>query len=809
MKKIFQTFFIVIGLLIFWSSAKAAPLDVTSLSFAWSDPVSMAVFERDDSVWIVFNRRKVIDVKDIEKQLRKLDASVLSIPHSKGTVLRLKLGDDAKPFVRKEGLLWIVDFIVGSNDGKTSLKELQTQIKRDGLDKPYVFIENKSFAEPISIVDPEVGDVIVVTPALDSSVGVAKDFNFVDFDLLKSMQGFAIVPKNDEVIVIRSNDGASIKMLKSGLSVSDNLDDLQRLLLLEEQSSKAKAFDVDVPESLLSGDFVSVEKELKKDIEMTTGETRIKARFQLAKYYVVKALGFEALEVLSTMLEENELSGVQKQQVYGLMGVANFLVRRYEKALSNLSYGELKDNFVATFWRKIAEAAMNPFLYRQSFIDYASIIKDYPVDLQVKIAEIAAQASLNASDDLGAQNFIDVIKLSANDNVVLTYKLLFLTAQNLYLQGFPRDSLETFEELVDSNSQEYSSYARFAVANLRYEIKAQDIDKTINELEKIKFAWAKKSFKIRILKSLADLYSKKHDYNKAVAIMLEEYDLVGENEKNVIKMQIIKLLEDLYIENQADDTPALKALSLYNEHIELIKKSDKYLEIVIAVADRFFAVDLVDNAKDLLEDALEDKDITEAQRYKAGARLALIYLHEKLYNLALETLDKTQILTPDVNLENQRDVIKASVYKELGMYDEALGVLGENYSTLATLLKSEIYWLNEDYENLSLELKFLIEEPVAGKELSDEQIKYILDWMMALKKAKKDIVLARARAKFLPWFENTKYYSTFDILTSQFEYDKVDMNDIANRIRNIEIFSNFNKKIAENLKNIVKSENIK
>ncbi len=787
--------------------AKAAPVRVASLSFAWTDPVSMAVFQRDEYTWLVFNRRKAVDIAHIEKSLKIFNPKILAIPHSKATVIRIKLKQDINPHVRKEGLLWIVDFVEGKAEYK--IQELQTQIRKDGLDRPYIFIENDSFAEPISIIDPDIGDNIIVDPALSSSVGILREFSFVDFNILKSVQGFAIVPKNDDVIVIRSNDGASIKSLDSGLSVSENLDELQRLSILNQQDDLGNVFDLEVPQALLDQKYLNAKKFLENDIKKATGKLKLKAEFQLAKYYVAKAMGVEALSLLNKMIKENGFTEAQKHQVYGLRGAANFLSGRYQEALSDLSYNDLQNNPSASFWRRLVEASINPYTYDQTFLDYAPVIKEYPKDIQIKIAAIAAQTSINARDDLGAQNFIDIIKLSVNDTPSLMPILLYLSAQNMALQGYPKDALDRYQEIIDHPSQKYSAYARLAAAILQYEIKAKKVDETIKELEKIKLSWSETEFKIKILHTLARLYIAKHDYNNAIQVMIEEHELVAANQKATVRKKIIEQFEALYIDNQADETPALKALSLYNEHLQIIKESTRFVDIAVSVADRFFAVDLVDNSKKILQDLLANHTITNEQKYKIGTRLALIYLYQNLNNDALDVLEKTNIPNPQINLENYRDVIKARVYKEMGLYDQALDILKGNYSRLATLLKSDIYWLNEDYENLSLELKYLIDEPQAGKPMSDEQVQYVLDWSMALKKAQKDIVLARVRAKFLPWFEDSKYSSTFDILTSQFDRDKVDINEISNRIENIKIFSDFNKQISENLNNIAKSENQK
>ena len=125
------------------------------------------------------------------------------------------------------------------------------------------------------------------------------------------------------------------------------------------------------------------------------------------------------------------------------------------------------------------------------------------------------------------------------------------------------------------------------------------------------------------------------------------------------------------------------------------------------------------------------------------------------------------------------------------------------------MLKSEIYWNGGRWGAASDTIKYLIEKPVPGQKLSEEQIGYILDWATALKKAGRETVIVRLRNKFLPYFENTKYYSVFSILTGNLENDKIDIRAIDKTINDIAAFSNFTKIYNDSLKNSSLSQTIK
>ena len=189
------------------------------------------------------------------------------------------------------------------------------------------------------------------------------------------------------------------------------------------------------------------------------------------------------------------------------------------------------------------------------------------------------------------------------------------------------------------------------------------------------------------------------------------------------------------------------------------------------------------------------------ERAAVGTRLALISLFEDKNIDALDFLDQTQSADIDATLEAQRKIIRAKTLSNLDRDEEAIDLLRDDYSKNALLLKSEIYWNAGMWNEASDSIRYLVEAPQPGKPLSQEQIGYILDWATTLQKSGKTTVLVRLRNKFLPYFENTKYYSPFSILTGNLENDKIDLKAINQTINDVQAFSNFTKLYNDSLKN--------
>ena len=192
--------------------------------------------------------------------------------------------------------------------------------------------------------------------------------------------------------------------------------------------------------------------------------------------------------------------------------------------------------------------------------------------------------------------------------------------------------------------------------------------------------------------------------------------------------------------------------------------------------------------------------MTPVDRAKIGTRLALIYLFNHKDGEALLMLDDTENGAIPQTLALQRKIIRAKALTNLNREEEALALLKDDYSKNAILLKSEIFWNAGLWGPASDNLKYLIEKPVPGQPLSEEQINYILDWATALKKSGKETVIVRLRNKFMPYFKDTKYYSVFNILTGQLEDDKIDINSIDRMVNDVAAFSNFAKIYSNSLK---------
>ncbi len=777
--------------------------EISSLRFVWNTPVNVAAFERNGKIWVVFDRPNRLDIAALKAEAKGLAKEIYTLPHPGGVIVVITPEEGVKYALRKEGLLWIVDLYTG-RPPKFKTTNLTIFTQYDSLKNSYLFIPSNHAGNIISMLDPEIGDIISISTTSQLGLGFNEAYRYPDFDILPAAQGLAFVINAPDIILNRGNSGITLKAMGRSLNITSNLDVLkrnQKRLASDKEAAHINAFDLQIPQSLLNKNFNEVVDTFKKDILSAPLDQKNNLRIKLAQYYIYNGLGTNALFILNQM-RKLDLPETQTDRFFALSGIANFLSRRYKEAIRDFSQGTIPNNEEGVFWRTIAQSASE---YKEAnnaiIFAHISLMRDYPQAVKDEVAIIAARNAIATGDDLSSQNFIDILSSVPDRLRNLTPQITYLSAQKMETQGYIRNAIKEYQKLLNSNSSMFSAYARLRHTILSHMVNFIDAKTAIKELEKLRFAWGEKDFKIKLLNKLADFYLKAHDYYNALRILNEEGFLVEGKQKEYIAAKMVKIFEDIFIGNHADENLSpIKSLALYEDFKWLAALSDNQTLIVQKLADRLVAVDLLSRAQDLLLSLIQHEDLSPDSKARIGARMAVIYLFENKPQEALDIIDATSSTNLAPETINPRRIITARALSALGRSNEALELLENNLSPKAIRLRFEIYWTAGDWDNASNTIKQLIVEPTPGQKISQEQINYILDWATTLKQAGKETVLVRLRNKFTPYFKNTPYASVFNVLTNHLEKEKIDIKAIHTVIDDIKNFNDFSKFYTESLK---------
>lgn len=784
--------------------------EIVSLRFAWNTPVNMASFKRNGKIWIVFDRPNRFDLQNLKSEAKHMAKEIYSLPHPNGSIIIITPNSGVEYSLRKEGLLWIVDLYTG-RPPNFKIQNLTIFTQYDSLKNSYLFIPTIYAGNTISLIDPEIGDIISISTNSQLGLGFDSPYRYPDFDILPTTQGLAFVINSPDIILNRGNSGITLKAMGRTLNINSDLDVLKRnqfRLTADRNLAHANAFNLQISSKLANKPLSEVIDDFRKQILSAPLNQKNNLRLKLAQYYVHNGLGTNALYILNQM-RQLDLPETKSDHFYALSGIANFLARRYQKAVNDFSQGSLPNLPEGVFWRTIAQSAYN-YDEKNNTTIFAniSLMRDYPQAIKDEVAIIAARNAIATGDDLSSQNFIDILRSVPDRLRNLDPQITYLSAQKLEMQGYIRNAIKEYQKLLDSESTMFSALARMRYVVLGQMVDFIDLKTAIAELEKLRFAWGEREFKIKLLNKLAEYYLKDNNYYKALTILNEEGFLVEGPQKEQVANKMLKIFEDIFIGNHADEALSpIKSLALYQDFKWLADRSPQQTLIAQKLADRLVAVDLLSRAQDLLLSLLYNNKLSADSEGRVGARLAVIYLFENKPQDALNILEATNRTGFSPETINPRRIITARALSALGKTTEALALIQDDYSPNAILNKFEIYWNAQDWDNASNTIKQMIKEPVAGKKLSTEQINYILDWATTLKQAGKETVLVRLRNKFSPYFINTPYESAFNVLTNHLEKEEIDIKAIRSIISDVASFNNYAKFYTQTLEETPSEEN--
>lgn len=779
---------------------------VRSLSFSWNMPVDIGVFKRNDYLWIIFDHSQTFNVEELNTNAQPLAEDVIQLPNNAASIIRLKPKEGTNVNIRKEGLLWIVDLYTGKD--QTEIKEFPIFIQYDLFNNSYLFLPGSSAGKIVSIFDPDIGDIINIITTDETNLGMKNAYYYPDVEILPSYAGLVTVLNADDITMDIGNTGVSIRRIKKGLNISEDLESLKRRTRLSQSAEQEGNFFAKVNAQLLSENFNTAKSSLLNDIASAKEKDKPKTEMLLTYYYLSKGLGSDALQLLQEQ-EEKKSPVVLSEEFHIAKGIANFLLKRYDAALEEFSYGDLVSSNEANFWRALISTAQKPKAEDNIILSsYNYLIKEYPNEIRRRIALAGIESAVLAQDDLNLQNYIDIIRSSTNvtnKNALISY----YTAKKLDILGYPLNAIGEYRNTANTTSEKYSAYARYNILEIEKRTGSTKNKEAIAEYEKLRYAWQEKKFKEKVLDALATTYAEGRDYGRALSTLQTLKSIVAPEQEDLVTQRMVKIFENIYINNQDSSSASLKSLALYNDYSWLAPLSKYYNNIIPKLADRLVAADLLDQAYEILAEQYTKSNLTPQEKAVVGTRMALINLFNESPGEALNILDQTEHedLTPTIVAH--RRLIRAKALSALGEPEAALELLRDDYSKNGLMMKSEIYWDNGQWAEAADTIKYLIEKPQPGQQLSAEQTQLVLDWATALKKAGRETVIVRLKNTFEPFFKDTPYSSAFKVLTDSFESNKIDLKEIDKAINNIAAFSSFAKIYTDSLKSATLSETIK
>ena len=750
-----------------------------------------AAFRRGDTVWLVFDSQKPVDVEAIRSKGGAMIGEVGRMPLEKGQAVRIRLTRPLVYSLTSEEVGKETNWLLTLAD-KIQATPLPLMMSRNITDPALANIAIP-FANPgllHKLTDPDAGDMLYVVTAQRPVRGFIKRQDLVDLSLLESAHGIAIRPNSDDVGVEVGSDKVILGK-KGGLTLSP--------VDVAAERAPTAVRPVFNPEGWRKGqseDFWTRQSDLITAISAVEPAQRSLPRLDLAQFYMSRAMYHEAKSVTELMLSDP----LNKEESSALIihAIASILIGRPAQGLKDLANPVIGNSHDSQLWKALAYARQGKWAdAREKFKNVEFAIASLPLDIQRIVTMDAMRASLEVKDYAGAskrRGEIEVVGISpeaAPGFAVLRGRL----AEAL---GHDKDALDDYKFAVASDDRQAAAEAKqleVALRQKRDEISKED---ALKELETLSMTWRGDAIEVKTLQMLSQLYSENGRYRDALTAARTATKLQPNSEASRQAQDLASdLFTQIFLGSKGDELPPVEALGMFYEFRELTPIGRRGDELIRRLADRLASIDLLDQAAELLQYQVDHR-LEGAARAQVAARLSMIYLANRKPDMAITALRASRISDLSGELRQQRLLLEARAQSDVGRHDLALDIVSNVSGREVLRLRSDIFWAarrwRESAEQIELYYgdRFRDFKPLNSVEKSD-----IIRAAVGYALADDSIGLSRFREKYAPLMSESADRLAFDIASKPAAASSAEFAEIAKLAASVDTLDGFLREMKQ------------
>ncbi len=626
----------------------------------------------------------------------------------------------------------------------------------------------------------------VVTGFGPNPAGIPKRQVFVDFELLPSRQGVAVLAKADDLLVRPDIDGVSISR-EGGMAVSGVAHGAEQPLgainglVVErgpwEASRRGSARD-------LFRDQLAAAADAPRAL-------RGPLRLVLAKSLLANGLGIEAMSALEAASADDPVIATQRD-VPLLTVIAQAMMGRVVDARKGLATDLLRGDPEARLWQAYVDALDGRWVAADTaFRETATVLERYPDDLQATLRTAAAEAAVETGDWDSANRQIIAAGARANDRLT-QQRLALLRARIDEVTGQTVAALDAYEKLGNTAEAPVSIAARLRGAILGQVSGKLPVDEAIERLETLAQIWHGGDIAPKAIGALAQLYTKAGRWRQAF-LTARRADALGPDTPvaRSVHDAAQALFDDLFLSEKGKGLSGVEALALYFDFKDFAPVGRRGDEIVRRLADQLVELDLLDPAAELLQHQVDHR-LTGPARSGVATRLATIQLMNGMPLKALQVLDATYLPELPEDLRRARTLLRARALSDLSRTDLALETIDEETGADAVRLRADILWTGRRWREAGEAHEALVGEAWRARAPLDDTARTdVLRSAIAYGLAGETLGLERLRAKFAGPMSESVDARSFTLLTQPNAVRTQGFREIAQKATSAETLQAF------------------
>jgi len=757
--------------------------DKLRIELPFAAPTPAAVFQRAETLWLVFDSSAQIDLTALQADGDNGVREILSERSDDGAVIvRIKLARPRMASLESDGPGWIVNI---ADTATAQTRPLAIARSVVGKNRASIAVPFEAASVVHNVKDPDVDDRLMVITALGPARGFLKVQDFVELRALPSVHGVVIQPIADDITAELGVDKITIGR-PAGLTLSATAIGQQQVAV----SFRAFTFDTQVWGFDRDAPFNVRQSELIGLAASAPVSKRRQARLNLARFYLAKDMAPEAKAVLNVALADQRASDDITGSV--LTAVADVMLDRPEDALKELSKPQVGNQQDAPIWRAIALARQGRWAEAQDiFRNVTAAIGALPIELQRMAMKEALRSAIELRDFNNATRLVnDFETVGVTPDLEPTINVLL---GRLY-EGLGRteDALASYRAAAMANDRRAAAQGRLREIVLAFATGGMGRKDIINDIETLTTVWRGDETETEGLKVLAHLYTEDSRYRDAFHTMRTAL-LAHPNSDMTRKIQDEAAItfENLFLGGKGDALAPVEALGLFYDFRELTPIGRRGDEMIRRLSDRLVGVDLLDQAAELLQHQVDHR-LQGAARAQVAARLAVVYLMNRKPDRALATLQSTRVTDLSNDLRDQRLLLEARAMSNLGRHDLALELIANINSREASRLRSDILWAAKRWREAGEQIELLYGDrwrlfaPLDDSERSD-----ILRAAIGYAIGDESIGLGRLREKYEAKFADGPDRRAFNVVTAPTGPNGVEFQDIAKKVASVDTLDAF------------------
>jgi tetratricopeptide (TPR) repeat protein len=725
------------------------------IAFPFEEPVASAVFRRGDRIWIVFDTKRSINVSDLTADKTRSFSDVSVVDTENGKAVRLKLKGGWLTSVQSDGLNWTVHF--GDAVVSASRPLIVQRMSEENGAVLAVPVEKAASGKVHHIEDAEIGDDIQVITAVAPVRGVLRAQDFLEFKILPSAHGVALLPLADDVQIVLKPELVLVGRPK-GLSLST----AQRAPNVRPDRVAASPLDAALWEAERNRRFAEREAEILAAAADAPANQRSDSRMMLATFYLANNLATEAKGALEWIVREDAKTPVNAR-FHLLRGLSELMIGRPTKALEHFANSELADSQDAALLRAVAYAELSAWTEtREHFRAGAAGLKLLPVDLQRRVLLAVLRAAVEVRDFTEAGRLMN--ELDATE-VPEEMAAQFAVLAGRVAEGLGRaDRAEgLFETAAKSNDGPAAAEARYKQVELKLARGEYNRAKAIDRLEALAFVWRGDRVELESSRLLARLYVEEARYRDAFRLL--DAALLAQPNAPVTRTfqnEMAVVFEDLFLSGKADALPPIEALALYYDFSKLTPIGRRGDELIRRLSERLVAVDLLDQASELLEHQVQFR-LTGAAKSQVATRLAIVHLMNRKPQKAIAILAATRLADLPRDMREQRLLLESRALMSANRFDQAIDVLASVKGPEVDRMRADVLWQAKRWRQAGEAIETLLGERWKEEEaLNDVERHDVLRAGLAYALAGETLALTRLKEKFANKLNGAPEKAAFD-----------------------------------------------